>query len=206
MGTQRKRRVAYVRKKEPKPRPGAHFIKADRSRQVPTGSYFPPEFYYDEVKICEDCKDEFLFSAEEQQAWYEQYKIPHYAVAVRCPFCQAEHKRAESLKAEYDEAATQLKSRPDDPRLNTDFGRLAVLRFEIKGVQRLDSALAALRRAVRSKRCEAQTYYWLGRCYESAGRMEKAREALREFLDRADAKEGDLKRLMRDARNRLESR
>lgn len=206
MGMKRKPDGTKCRAAEPKSWPGVHSIKADRDKQVPTGSYFPPEFYYNEKKVCVDCRNEFVFTAEEQLAWYELYKIPHYAQAVRCPYCQAEHKRVEALTANYNRIVAELKTNANDPGLNTEFGRLAALRFEIQGIRKLDAAIAALRRAIRSKCCEPQAYYWLGRCFENTGKPVKAREMWTEFLDRADAKKGELKRLMRDARNRLENK
>jgi len=206
MGMKRKKRIATVVACEPKPRASVHYIRADHSKLTGPFGYSVPDFYYDEKKICVDCRNNFVFTAEEQQTWYERYKIPYQAVAVRCHYCAKQHRFAESLKAEYDQTARELKLLPRDPDLNAEFGRLVVVRFEMGHLQKLDAAIAALRRAIRSKRCEAQAYYWLGRCYENSGQPVKSREMLTEFLNRADAKKGELKPLMRDARNRLENK
>ncbi|WP_442909639.1 zinc-ribbon domain containing protein [Hydrogenophaga sp.] len=37
---------------------------------------------------CSDCGTEFLFSKEEQRIWYEEYKLPIFARAVRCLACR----------------------------------------------------------------------------------------------------------------------
>ena len=51
-----------------------------------------PRFYIDRVFICRDCGSEELWTAEQQEWWYEEAKAHIDAVAVRCRDCRKKAK------------------------------------------------------------------------------------------------------------------
>ncbi|MEX1095674.1 MAG: zinc-ribbon domain-containing protein [Planctomycetales bacterium] len=67
---------------------------ADLSKQVPNNSYGPPVlFYVDKPFACIDCGKDEVWTARQQQWYYEVAKGSLYATAVRCRDCR--RKRAE---------------------------------------------------------------------------------------------------------------
>jgi hypothetical protein len=68
-------------------------IKADLSQQAPNNSYGPPEYYEDQEFACRDCGIVGVWTAEQQQWWYEVAKGPVFSGAVRCRECR-QKKRA----------------------------------------------------------------------------------------------------------------
>lgn len=170
-------------------------IKADRKKQVPTNSYGPPEYYHDTQVRCRDCKAEFIFTAAEQQAWYEEYGIPHFATRVRCEFCAKKHKAHAILKGDYDIACATAK--------NTDAGYddflaagiMAVLCAE-EGIGRFDAPrnIGWLRKCLALRPTSREPLYLLARSYELSGMTTKALEKYHEFLNRTmEVKKGQLK-------------
>jgi len=63
-------------------------IPADPAKQAPNNSYSPPEYYEDIAFTCRDCGAEEVWTAEQQQWYYEVAKGPIYATAVRCRECR----------------------------------------------------------------------------------------------------------------------
>lgn len=63
-------------------------IRADLSKQAPNNSYAPPLYYEDKKFTCMDCGRVEVFTAEQQQWWYEVAKGPIYSKAVRCLACR----------------------------------------------------------------------------------------------------------------------
>jgi Probable zinc-ribbon domain len=66
----------------------ARRIKADLSKQAPNNSYAPPLYYEDKEFTCADCGRVEIWTAEQQQWWYETAKGPIYSTAVRCRACR----------------------------------------------------------------------------------------------------------------------
>ena len=63
-------------------------IPADQSKQAPNNSYSPPEYYEDIPFTCRDCGAEEVWTAEQQQWYYEVAQGAIYARAVRCRDCR----------------------------------------------------------------------------------------------------------------------
>jgi hypothetical protein len=61
-------------------------IKADVDRQKFRS--VPKAHYFDERRVCRDCRRKFIFFAEEQKYWYEEIGFPIEATAVRCVECR----------------------------------------------------------------------------------------------------------------------
>ena len=63
-------------------------ILADLSKQAPNNSYGPPTEYRDTEFTCVDCGSEEVWTAKQQQWWYEVAKGPINAGAIRCRECR----------------------------------------------------------------------------------------------------------------------
>lgn len=90
MGKRKKPR--YQREAEssaapPAPSPGA-IIVADASKQAPNNSYSGRSFYQDQPFVCEDCGKQVVWTARQQQWWYEVAKGSIYSTAKRCRDCR----------------------------------------------------------------------------------------------------------------------
>ncbi|MEK7781116.1 MAG: zinc-ribbon domain containing protein [Verrucomicrobiota bacterium] len=78
-------------------------IPADPSRQNrPT---VPVTHYYDIKKVCRDCKEPFIFFAEEQRYWYETLQFTLDADCVRCPKCRKTERSLARTRATYERLA-----------------------------------------------------------------------------------------------------
>lgn len=74
-------------------RPPAGRIQADLTKQAPHNSYGGvPLFYEDMPFSCVDCGKEDVWTAKQQQWWYEVAKGPIYSHAVRCRACRAKRR------------------------------------------------------------------------------------------------------------------
>lgn len=63
-------------------------VIADQSQQADNNSYSPPEFYEDLEFVCVDCGSEEVWTAKQQQWWYEVAKGSIYSRAIRCRACR----------------------------------------------------------------------------------------------------------------------
>jgi hypothetical protein len=63
-------------------------ITADPSKQAPNNSYSPPLFYEDRPFVCVDCGKEEVWTAKQQQWWYEVARGSIYSGAIRCRACR----------------------------------------------------------------------------------------------------------------------
>lgn len=63
-------------------------ISADLSKQAPNNSYSPLLFYEDTPFVCVDCGKEEIWTAKQQQWWYEVAKGSIYSGAIRCRACR----------------------------------------------------------------------------------------------------------------------
>ncbi len=78
-----------------------HRVPVNRARLAPCNSYGEPQFvhdgyYQDRRFICRDCGARQVWTAEQQQWWYETAKGYVYATAVRCLTCRRERRLAHS--------------------------------------------------------------------------------------------------------------
>lgn len=88
-------------------------IPADPSKQAPNNSYGPPLFYKDLEFTCRDCGAEEVWTAEQQQWYYEVAKQPIYGTAVRCGPCRAKIREAKELQRRQMEAADRRRAAED---------------------------------------------------------------------------------------------
>lgn len=74
---------AWLREQMPR-----NAIRADLSKQAPNNSYSPPYWYEDQPFQCVDCGQKHVWTAKEQQWWYEVAKGSIYRRAKRCAACR----------------------------------------------------------------------------------------------------------------------
>lgn len=96
MPKKRQKVPRYLRLAEPAPQVPRvpQRILADLARQAPNNSYSPPTYYEDRPFECVDCGKQEVWTAQQQQWWYEVAKGPIYAVAVRCRACRQKRRAA----------------------------------------------------------------------------------------------------------------
>jgi|SRR5882724_8491435 len=87
-------------------------IEADLSKHAPHNSHGPPMWYVDEKKKCEECGREFIFTARQQQHWFEVLKIPIQVTANRCASCR---KKRRGKIAAQKQHMTEMAKRPRHP-------------------------------------------------------------------------------------------
>lgn len=76
-----------------RPRPPKR-IDADLSKQAPNNTYSPRLHYEDLAFTCRDCGKREVWTAEQQQWWYEVAKGPVQSAAVRCRACREARRAA----------------------------------------------------------------------------------------------------------------
>ncbi len=67
-------------------------------------SMCPRYWYVDAVFRCARCDAEFLFSAGEQRAWYEEYGFWVDSYPRRCPVCRRDLRKLKGIRQEYDQS------------------------------------------------------------------------------------------------------
>lgn len=91
MGKRKKPRYqqeAERRVAPPNARSAGPIIVADASKQAPNNSYSGRPFYQDLLFVCEDCGKQEVWTARQQQWWYEVAKGSIYSTAKRCRACR----------------------------------------------------------------------------------------------------------------------
>ena len=63
----------------------------------------PRHWYVDAEFDCESCGESFVFSASEQQAWYEEYRFYVDSIPRKCKNCRRAVRHIKNLRREYDE-------------------------------------------------------------------------------------------------------
>ena len=87
-------------------------LPADWSKHQPHNSYSPLFWYQDQSRVCTGCGTPFVFTKEQQQAWYEEYRIPIYVYASRCESCRRELRRLKDAQRQHME---DMARRPPHP-------------------------------------------------------------------------------------------
>ena len=81
-------------------------VAADLARQ--TSSERPVTHYFDVRSQCRDCQRLFLFFADEQKKYYEQFKLPLEVQAVRCFPCRKKYQHRKRLQKRYGTLRTKF--------------------------------------------------------------------------------------------------
>lgn len=75
-------------------------IVADTAKQQP--ATVQVTHYYDVERRCCDCRQPFIFFAQEQKHWYESLRFPLEADAIRCPLCRQRNQALARARSCYD--------------------------------------------------------------------------------------------------------
>ena len=144
--------------------------------------HVPKYFYVDEEKTCVQCGKRFVFGAAEQKYWYESLKFHFCSVAIRCPACRRRRRSEKALQEQIAAALAELRANPEDPSVLLEVAESTVRYRQRTGKGDLDRAIAAARKAGRlwPQNCEA--VFWEAACHAEAGRGDRAREILAEFI------------------------
>jgi len=94
--------------------------------------------YVDELKVCDKCKEEYIFRKEEQEYWYEHLKFWVQSRPKHCAKCRREVRENKNLN---NELSTLLKERD---------------KLSIKDLQRLSEIYSALNHPDKAKYYENQ--------------------------------------------------
>ncbi len=164
--------------------------------------HVPKYFYVDEDRICLQCREPFTFTAEEQKYWYETLQFNFSSSAVRCRRCRRERQTLRGLREKIAKALERLTAAPDDPAALIDLADATVRYRERTGQGDLDRAIAASRRAHREWPASAEPLFWEGKCHALAGRVQKARDLLEQFI-RDAAPRHRLARMVNEAKRTI---
>ena len=78
--------------------------------------HVPKYFYVDEAKQCIQCGAPFVFTAREQQFWYEERKANFHSRAVRCQSCRRQRRSDNALRRQLAESAQRMREHRTMPR------------------------------------------------------------------------------------------
>jgi hypothetical protein len=81
-------------------------VPAEVARQ--NYSVCPRYWYIDATFRCVRCGNEFIFSAQEQKVWYEEYWFWVDAHPKHCVDCRRDLRRLKTLRSEYDETVARV--------------------------------------------------------------------------------------------------
>lgn len=109
-------------------------------------SWTIPEYYEDETYKCVDCGREVIFTAEQQQEWYEQKKRYFFQRPIRCPTHHEEWRRTRKSKYQMDAALAQLRANPASDEAMRAAARAIVEFHKRTGKGNLQSAIHLFRR------------------------------------------------------------
>lgn len=84
-----------------------NMIQGDPSKQKYSVS--PRTLYIDAVYKCKDCSQEFIWTADEQKAWFESYFFWVYSEPRHCKNCRANRRRLLKLQKEYDDKVAEAR-------------------------------------------------------------------------------------------------
>ena len=93
---------------------GAHEIDYATAIRANTAvqdcSVCPRHWYIDARFRCPDCGADFLWSAQEQKAWFETYRFWVDSRPRHCRDCRAKHRNILHLRQEYDALVSSARS------------------------------------------------------------------------------------------------
>jgi len=109
----------------------------------------PRLLYRDLERRCKICRADFLFSAEQQKRWYEEYGLLNEIIAVRCPPCARTDRTERADQKLLMDAHAALRAAPRDAGALLGVARATAALADRVGAAALDRAVGAARRAAR---------------------------------------------------------
>ncbi len=140
-------------------------------------------FYVDEARTCVQCGEDFVFYAQEQKYWYETLAFHLDSQCIRCLACRKLRRSQFALGQQIGNARKELKSKPDDPRVQLELASATVRLHERGGGGDLNEAIAAARKAHDIWPESAEPLFWEAKAQQLAGRDAKANDLFARFLE-----------------------
>jgi hypothetical protein len=167
--------------------PGA--VRGDVRKQSFCRMCYEPRYYYlDIARVCAQCGCNFVFRAVEQKLWCETLGFYHGGLAIRCLPCRRKRRSLKALHLQLTEAKKNAQLNPERADSQLALAEALVRYHQRHHAGSLADALAAARKARRllrghSARELRETLFWEGMAHALAGRSDRARERLLEFVD-----------------------
>lgn len=164
----------------------------------------PYYFYVDKRNTCIQCRQEFLFSAQEQKYWYESLGFSQNSLAVRCKVCRRQRRSEASIRHQVSVAKAAARAEPRNPTAHVEVARTLFTLHTRLGAGRLDDAIAAARKAIRLNPRRYDALFWEAACQQAAGRKRTADKLFAKFIELATVVPG-YRSLVSEAHTRLKS-
>jgi hypothetical protein len=124
-------------------------VEGDVSRQTFCAWHTPKYFYVDQTLRCRQCDERFTFSGREQKYWYETRGFNFGSVPIRCARCRRQRRSGHLLREQVAAAHRAVETDPRDPAAHLALARALIELRERTGTGRLETAIAAARKAAR---------------------------------------------------------
>jgi hypothetical protein len=182
--------------------PGA--VRGNPHRQRFCPHCRPPKYFYvDEAIICGRCGMPFVFSAQQQRLWYEEFGFWLTSTATHCEDCRRERRATRRLQRRLAEAIHAVDHQPDDPSAHLELAEAAITHIVRTGTGNTDRAIHAARRAIKLDPRLYAARYWEARAQELAGRPDHAIEGYSRFIETArHIRRRSIRKLFDDASRR----
>jgi hypothetical protein len=126
--------------------------------------------------------ERFCFWRGRTEFWYEALGFYGTSVAIRCVTCRRKKRDQSSLNKQIALAKTGLKKSPRDPSLLLELAEAIILYRMATGHGNLEEAISAARLARQIDVHVIRGIFWEGCAHMVAGRAEKAKKLLNEYL------------------------
>jgi hypothetical protein len=139
-----------VRTPAHKPAPPRGAVADDVSRQTCCSACHTPKYFYvDEERQCRQCGGTFTFSGREQKYRYETRGSNFHSVPIRCARCRRQRRNEDLLREQVAAARRAVEANPQDPAAHLALACALIDLHDRTGTGRLETAVAAARKAAR---------------------------------------------------------
>lgn len=94
--------------------------------------------YFDKRFTCKSCKDDFVFSKEEQKYWYEELSFVVYSKPIACKTCRKDIRKSKNLNKELSELL-----RTGEPNEKSELIRISEIYQEMGKIEKMKKYLTA---------------------------------------------------------------
>jgi hypothetical protein len=115
----------------------------------------PHYIYLDIRRVCRDCRSPFVFTATEQQHWFETMLLWNEIIARSCPDCRRKQRHHRISHQRLGEAIRRLEEHPDDEEAHLQAARATARLAGSIGLPGLQRGLGHARRALKRADLEA---------------------------------------------------
>lgn len=169
---------------------------------IQNGCFSRTDYYMDSTRICMQCGKEFLFSAREQQYWYEILHFNMYSQAIRCKECRKQARTKRSIQNLQSAAYQKHRQNPDDPLNVLSLVESIILSLEHQLGADENFAINLARQAYRKHKKMIEFLYLEGLIHWLKDRKAKAIPLFTSFIEQAQHQER-YKKIVKKAQNFL---